>query len=324
VETETGNVQENRYDVENLRFELLENGRCTGFVYHKGELLHEEGGDKNQTSYHLGTGIDALQRGQALSYYHRDEQLSTAFITGTGGEIQNGYLYDAFGVELEANEQLQNRIRYTGQQYDDLTGQYYLRARYYNPVLGRFLQEDVYQGDGLNLYGYCGNNPVTYYDPSGYAKTPQQLGDGCPPNGNIGEGGNKQSENADNSVALPDYDGKTTQGVLVLDDGRQIPLSSGDGDPRYTNYPNNGHVEQKAALYMKDNDISDATLYHNNTNGTCGFCDSMTSTFLPEGATLTVIPPANAVPNNSRAVTNPKTYVGNNKEPKVSPRYNGQ
>lgn len=75
---------------------------------------------------------------------------------------------------------------------------------------------------------------------------------------------------------------------------------------------------------MKDNDISDTALYHNNTNGTCGFCDSMTSTFLPEGATLTVIPPAAAVSNHSRAVANPKTYVGNNKEPKVSPGYNGQ
>jgi len=32
------------------------------------------------------------------------------------------------------------------------------------------MQEDVYQEDGLNLYAYCRNNPVTYYDPSGYGK----------------------------------------------------------------------------------------------------------------------------------------------------------
>lgn len=51
--------------------------------------------------------------------------------------------------------------------YDTETEQYYLRARYYNPVLGRFMQEDTYQGDGLNLYAYCANNPVMYYDPSG-------------------------------------------------------------------------------------------------------------------------------------------------------------
>lgn len=37
-----------------------------------------------------------------------------------------------------------------------------------NPVLWRFMQGDVYQGDGLNLYAYCGNNPVVYYDPTGY------------------------------------------------------------------------------------------------------------------------------------------------------------
>ncbi len=125
-------------------------------------------GSNGQTSYHLGTGIEALQRGQELSYYHRDEQLSTALITGEHGEIQNSYLYDAFGAEIAAEEQFSNRIRYTGQQYDELTEQYYLRARYYNPVLGRFMQEDVYRGDGLNLYAYCHNNPVVYYDPSGY------------------------------------------------------------------------------------------------------------------------------------------------------------
>lgn len=168
VETENGSVQENRYDVENLRFELLENGRKTGFVYHNGELLHEEGEDEKQTSYHLGAGIDAFNRGQELCYYQHDEQLNTALISDRQGEIKNSYQYDAFGAEIEASEQSPNRIRYTGQQYDGLTGQYYLRARYYNPILGRFMQEDVYQGDGLNLYAYCGNNPVVYFDPSGF------------------------------------------------------------------------------------------------------------------------------------------------------------
>ncbi len=43
-----------------------------------------------------------------------------------------------------------------------------MRARFYNSVIGRFTQEDIYRGDGLNLYAYCGNNPVVYYDPSGY------------------------------------------------------------------------------------------------------------------------------------------------------------
>ncbi|MCI9602342.1 MAG: hypothetical protein HFI17_17930, partial [Lachnospiraceae bacterium] len=42
--------------------------------------------------------------------------------------------------------------------------------------LGRFLQEDVCQGDGLNLYAYCRNNPVVYYDPSGYGSAGAKLG----------------------------------------------------------------------------------------------------------------------------------------------------
>ena len=185
VETETGSVQENRYDAEGLRFELLENGRRTSFVYHDGELLQEEGREEQKTSYHLGAGMEAFRRGQELSYYHRDEQLSTVFVTDGQGEIRNSYQYDAFGIPLETTEQLNNRIRYTGQQYDELTEQYYLRARYYNPVAGRFMQEDVYQGDGLNLYAYCGNNPVVYDDPSGYAST--STGKACPPQGKISE-----------------------------------------------------------------------------------------------------------------------------------------
>lgn len=75
-----------------------------------------------------------------------------------------------FGVIRKSQEGIWNRILYTGQQYDQISGQYYLRARYYNPVVGRFLQEDVYRGDGLNLYAYCENNPVGYYDDEGNVK----------------------------------------------------------------------------------------------------------------------------------------------------------
>ena len=226
VETETGNVQENRYDAEGLRFELLENGRRTSFVYHDGELLQEEGREEQGTSYHLGAGMEAFRRGQELSYYHRDEQLSTALVTDGHRNVQNSYQYDAFGMSLGTTEKLNNRIRYTGQQYDELTEQYYLRARYYNPVAGRFMQEDVYQGDGLNLYAYCGNNPVMYDDPSGYAST--STGKACPPQGKISE-----------SVDETSY-GKSSSNCTEL-----VPY-----------YPANNGAESGSKTYKNSSDIT--------------------------------------------------------------------
>ena len=82
--------------------------------------------------------------------------------------VLNYYEYDAFGNTIRCEEQVHNRFRYTGEQYDILTGQYYLRARYYNPVIARFTQEDTYYGDGLNLYTYCQNNPTLNHDPTGH------------------------------------------------------------------------------------------------------------------------------------------------------------
>ena len=171
VLTADGERLENQYDAEYLRAGMIENGEKRTFLYYQGELIAEA--DKSEepiSRYILGYGVAAgwNQGKEEYHSYHLDEQNSTAYITRVGGKIENIYQYDAFGVIRKSQERIRNKILYTGQQYDQISGQYYLRARYYNPVVGRFLQEDVYRGDGLNLYEYCVSNPVIYYDPSGY------------------------------------------------------------------------------------------------------------------------------------------------------------
>lgn len=81
---------------------------------------------------------------------------------------KKSYEYDVFGSIIKEQGQSRNRLTYTEQFYDTVLGQYYLRARYYNPRIAKFIQEDPYCRDGLNLYAYCHNPPVGYYDPSGY------------------------------------------------------------------------------------------------------------------------------------------------------------
>ena len=181
VTTYQGNTLINRYDAEGLRAEIEENQKLTKFIFHKDEILVETD-QEDQAISRLIRGYDVVagdiadvegstgSNEQGRYYYQLDEQFSTSFITNDIGKVKNRYTYDAFGNTLESQEGIHNRIKYTGQQYDPVTQQYYLRARFYNPILGRFMQEDIYRGDGLNLYAYCRDNPIMYYDPSGYVK----------------------------------------------------------------------------------------------------------------------------------------------------------
>ena len=125
------------------------------------------------------------------SYYLTDEQGSVRYVLSADADanVQNIYQYDAFGENVARDERIPNRLKYNAQIEDELTGLYYLRARYYNASLGRFTQEDVIYNDGLNLYAYCGSNPVMYCDPSGFAKG------GCDPK----TGGERDSKSGTNS-----------------------------------------------------------------------------------------------------------------------------
>ena len=169
VETFDGNIQVNRYDAEGLRHEMEENGSLVQFIFNQDREVIAEQNSLGITRYIRSSELIARNTDAARTYYHyvSDEMGSTTHIVDEDGIVLNHYDYDAWGNLTAQEEAVPNRFKFTGQQLDPVTQQYYLRARFYNPVIARFTQEDTYRGDGLNLYAYCQNNPVFYADPSG-------------------------------------------------------------------------------------------------------------------------------------------------------------
>ena len=111
--------------------------------------------------------------GGTTLYYLYNGHGDVVNITDSTGAVVMTYNYDAFGNVTVATGSIQNSILYAGYQFDGESGMYYLNARYYDPVVGRFISSDTYLGQlndplSLNLYTYCKNEPVMNYDPSGH------------------------------------------------------------------------------------------------------------------------------------------------------------
>jgi len=99
-------------------------------------------------------------------------------LTNASGAVTDSYEYDAFGNEISSTGSTPNEMLYRGEQFDPDLGLYYLRARYYNPLTGRFVSRDPKEqcscegGSGsfsLNKYLYASTDPVDRIDPSGRA-----------------------------------------------------------------------------------------------------------------------------------------------------------
>ena len=169
VETFDGHIQINHYDAEGLRSGIEEDGRLVQFIFRGQEVVTQLEEEKGMSRYIRGYDLIASDADCARTYYHyASDELGSITHVVAGEDILNRYEYDAWGNLTLCEETVENRFKFNGQQYDPISQQYYLRARYYNPVIGRFTQEDTYRGDGLNLYAYCRNNPVYYADPSGH------------------------------------------------------------------------------------------------------------------------------------------------------------
>ena len=115
-------------------------------------------------------------------YFQKNLQGDVIRILDYSGNAVVEYTYDAWGKVLSVSGSMANTLgqrnpfRYRSYYYDTETGFYYLQSRYYDPVVGRFLNADGIIGanggiEGYNMFAYCNNNPVVFEDNSGRLRT---------------------------------------------------------------------------------------------------------------------------------------------------------
>jgi RHS repeat-associated protein len=105
-------------------------------------------------------------------YYHSDHLGSSNVISNQSGVQVESVEYTPYGTIAQITGSDVVKHKFTGKELDN-TGLYFYGARYYDPVIGRFITADTivqepYNPQTLNRYSYCGNNPVNYIDPSGH------------------------------------------------------------------------------------------------------------------------------------------------------------
>lgn len=123
----------------------------------------------------IGHRAVAKKIGSSYYYYLYNAHGDVTALTDSTGEIVNNYSYDPWGRIISQTENVPNDIKYAGEYQDSETGLIYLRNRYYDPAIGRFITEDPAK-DGLNWYAYCSNNPVNLIDPLGLFDYNDRLG----------------------------------------------------------------------------------------------------------------------------------------------------
>ncbi len=170
-----GNTTTFTYSDDGVRVKANRDGVITKYIYDADNNLLAEANDAGQIqSYYIygANGLLAkLVPNGAIYTYHFDGSGNTIAITDQSQNIVNTYAYSPFGEILSATENIENPFKFAGQygvMYEG-DGIYYMRARYYDASIGRFISEDPigFDGDGPNLYAYVLNNPINFVDPDG-------------------------------------------------------------------------------------------------------------------------------------------------------------
>ena len=171
-----------KYNADGLRTSKTVDGKTINHIWDGNKQIVVDMDDSDWYSaevYVRGTNLLAKFSKQSgnvktdYQYYTQNAHGDVVNLTDSTGTVAKSYKYDAFGVEQNVDDADDNAFRYCGEYFDAETGTIYLRARYYNPTIGRFISRDSVTGEktdplSLNLYTYCHNTPIIGTDPSGH------------------------------------------------------------------------------------------------------------------------------------------------------------
>ncbi|HVS89748.1 MAG TPA: RHS repeat-associated core domain-containing protein [Candidatus Acidoferrum sp.] len=111
----------------------------------------------------------AMLRSSATSYYHADGLGSVTSLSSAVGALAQTYTFDSFGKSTASSGSLTNPFQFTGREFDTESSLYFMRARYFDQITGRFISEDPARfPGGINFYTYVENDPVGLVDPFGF------------------------------------------------------------------------------------------------------------------------------------------------------------
>lgn len=184
IQTSTGRIVTFGYDGLGRRIWKEADGFTTRYIYDDEDILMQFEGLSGSWTYAAryihGPGIDeplTMMRGINNYYYVYDGLGSVTDVVNGNGIVVNHYDYDSFGNFLYKDENVRSAYTFTGREYDEDTGLYYYRARYYDAAIGRFIQKHFSgpQVRDSNVYTYSYNNPVNEKDVIGLDSDPVKV-----------------------------------------------------------------------------------------------------------------------------------------------------
>ena len=167
-----------KYDADGDRIAKINGDKTTSYTYASGLLMSQtDGQDTLAFTYDPeGKALAVKYNGTDYYYLYNIQGDVISLYDSTGATVVD-YRYDSWGRPLSVTGSLANTlgavnpIRYRGYYYDTETGLYLLKTRYYDPETGRFISSDGVLDNRdvstLNLYSYCGNDPINNADEDG-------------------------------------------------------------------------------------------------------------------------------------------------------------